>query len=597
MIGTFGRRAVATIGAAVVWTSAIPSALAGAREAGHGADLLGPETLAYVELSRPGVLLDRLTGDRAMGLIEAVPGYAEALESSRFGEFRRLVEFVSGQLDTTWDEGLRALSGGGIVLGVEEANPPRLVLVVTPEDPGFLDRAHAKLVELARRDAEEKGAPDPIGESEYRGLTAYRVSDEEAHVILDGRLVLANGLDGLKSVVDRHLDGGDRLSDSDAFEGRRPEDTPLAWAYARLDRLRELDPDRFRADEPDDGAMLLIGAWIEHIQTAPWASAWLDWDEDRLAAALTVATPEDGRSEVMARFLPAEGDGAPAPIEFEGRLATINLWRDQYTLWHVREDLLPPEALQGLAQLDSLAGTFFGGRDFGDSVLEPLGSHWQLVAAMQDFGSMDPEPSLKLPSFAMVVELDADRPEFAQRLRVAFQSFLGLANLGGAETGAPPLMLGSETHEGIPISLATFMAAPEAPGEGDEEGGEDPAEVHYRNNFSPSVAEVEGRFIVSSSVGLTRSLIDALKADPGPDPTDATLLMTADGPALAGLVELNRERLVLRNMLERGNDRDAAEREVATLAALLRTLGLGELRLEDGEDASTLVLEFDLGRP
>jgi hypothetical protein len=78
---------------------------------------------------------------------------------------------------------------------------------------------------------------------------------------------------------------------------------------------------------------------------------------------------------------------------------------------------------------------------------------------------------------------------------------------------------------------------------------------------------------------------------------DATLLMTADGPALAGLVELNRERLILQTMLDQGKDRDAAERDVATLAALLRYLGRGELRLEDRAEASTLSLEFDLGQP
>lgn len=593
MTGTLGRRAIA---AALLWSSTIPTAKADGGEIGQGSDLLGPETLIYAEVSRPGDLLDRLTGDRVVELLEAVPAYSEALEDPQFGELRQVVEFVAGQLETTWDEGLRTLSGGGVVLGVEEADPPRLVLVVTPENPEFLARAHAKLVELARQDAEEKGNPDPIEEGDYRGMTAYSLSGEEAHAILDGRLVITNGSDVLHAVVDRHLDDGDRLTDSALFADRRPDEAPMAWAYARVDRLRELDPDRFGAEEPDAGAMLLLGAWVELIRTTPWASATLDWEEGRLAASLTVAAPEGGRSELMGRFLPAQGEGAPPPIEFDGRLATINLWRDQEALWKVREELLPPEALQGFAQLDSFAGTFFGGRDFGDSVLAPLGSHWQLVAAMQDFEAMDPEPALKLPSFALVVELDSDRPEFAQRLRVAFQSFLGLANLGGAETGAPPLMLGSESHEGVPISLATFMDTPEAPGEAPGED-DDPDEVHYRHNFSPSVAEVEGRFIVSSSVGLTRSLIDALRADPEARPTDATLLMTADGPALAGLVELNRERLILQNMLDRGNDRADAERDVATLAALLRYLGRGELRLEDVEDASTLTLEFELGHP
>jgi hypothetical protein len=292
----------------------------------------------------------------------------------------------------------------------------------------------------------------------------------------------------------------------------------------------------------------------------------------------------------MARFLPPEGAGAPRPLKVDGLLASINLWRDQEALWQVREELLPPEALQNLAQLDSFAGTFFGGREFGDSVLEPLGNHWQLVVADQDHEAMDPLPELKLPAFALVVGLDPDRPEFAQRLRVAFQSFLGLVNLGAAETGAPPLMLGSESYRDQTISLATFMPPP--PAEDDQEA---PAEVHYRHNFSPSIAELEGRFILSSSVGLTRSLIDAIQAEPDVETIDATLFMTADGPALANLVRLNRERLILQNMLEQGNDRAAAERDVTVLATLLQYLGQGTMRLVDTPDHSSLSLEFQLG--
>jgi hypothetical protein len=593
MTHILGHRALV---AAILWASTGSASLAAQKAEDLGAELLGPETLIYAEVPRPDALIDLLTGERVEGLLGAIPGYGEALESPQVVEFRQVVEFVADRLGTTWEEGLREISGGGIVLGIEEADPPRLVLVVTATNPEFLDRAHMTLVELARQDARDKGNPDPIKEAEYRGLTAYSLSDEEAHVILDGRLVISNGSQGLRAVIDRHLDGGERLTASPSFIERRPEAMPLAWAYARVHRLRELDPDRFAADEPDAGALFLLGAWLELIRETPWATASVDWDEDRLAASLTVSTPEHGRSEVMSRFLPPEGEGAPRPIDFEGCLATINLWRDQEALWQVREEFLPPEALQGLTQLDSFAGTFFGGRDFGDSVLAPIGSHWQLVAAMQDFEAMDPEPALKLPGFALVVELDPDQSEFAQRLRVAFQSVLGLVNLGGTETGAPPLMLGSEIHDDVPISLATFMPVPDVV-EGEGEEAEAPAEVHYRHNFSPSIAEVDGRFIVSSSIGLTRTLIGVLKADSDQAASDATLLMTADGPALASLVELNQERLILQTMLDQGKDRDAAERDVATLAALLRYLGRGELRLKDRAEASTISLEFDQGQP
>ncbi|WP_169976813.1 hypothetical protein [Tautonia rosea] len=555
-----------------------------------GADFLHPDALVFLELAQPERLFDRMTSDRVQDFLGSIPGYAEALDNPQLNELRQVATFVAAQLGTTWQEGLRTLIGGGIVVGIEEADPPRLVLVVTPSDAALLEKAHSTLVSLAREDARGKNAPDPITEFEHRGITGFSLSNEEAHAIVDGRLILSNSRTGLQAILDRHLDNGDHLTDSPSYTETRPEGDPLAWAFARVERLRELDPKRFSGDEPDAGAMLLLGVWIDLIRQTPFASATLDWTDDRLALDLRLDTPKDGRSEAMARFLPPKGAGAPAPLKVDGLLATINLWRDQEALWQVREELLPPEALQNLAQLDSFSGTFFGGREFGDSVLEPLGNHWQIVATIQDYEAMDPAPELKLPAFALVVELDADRPEFAQRLRVAFQSFLGLVNLGASETGAPPLMLGSESYKNQTISLATFMPPPPS----DDDQGE-PAEIHYRHNFSPSIAEVNGRFILSSSIGLTRSLIDAIQAEPDPETIDATLLMTADGPALAALAERNLERLILQNMLQRGNDRADAERDVTVLIALLRYLGQGSLRLVDTPEHSSLSLEFQLG--
>ena len=79
--------------------------------------------------------------------------------------------------------------------------------------------------------------------------------------------------------------------------------------------------------------------------------------------------------------------------------------------------------------------------------------------------------------------------------------------------------------------------------------------------------------------------------------TEATFLMEADGPALAALLEKDRERLVLQNMLEEGNDQEAAERQVDSLLALLRVFGRGTLRIVDAPEVHRLRLDFALGCP
>jgi len=590
----FRSRAVIPV-LAVIAAGSLASVLQAASQESP-AKLLGPETVLYLEVADPDALIDRATDPRLQALYRTVPEVRDALDNDELRELRQVAGGLADALGTTWEDGLRMLVGGGIAIGVEEALPPRVVTVVTPTDPDFLKSAHEKLLEFARQDAEANGKPDPVKQKTYRGVTGYATSDEEAHAILDGQLVIVNGGKALKAVIDRHLDGGATLAESSEYLDRRPDPIPTVWAYARLERLREIDPKRFAMEEPDPGAWFLAGAWIETAQKAAWTRATLDWTEDRFQADLTIPRPADGLSEPLRRFLPPKGDGAPRALPVKGTIASIQSWRDFAALWEVREELLPPEALQGLAQLDTFAGQFFGGRDFEDAVLEPLGAHWQLIVAEQDHEAMDPKPDLELPAFALVLELDPKQPEFAQRLSVAFQSFVGLANLGAAQTGAPPLLMGSDLYDGVTIAKATFMDPPES-GDAIQADDEPAGEVHYRRNYSPSIAHLENHFIVSSSVDLTKRLIDALRSEPAFVPTASTIRIELQGARLAKYVERNRERLILQNMVEEGNDRAAAETQVDTLAALLQYVSRGVWSLEDTEEHSRIALEFQFGQP
>jgi hypothetical protein len=271
---------------------------------------------------------------------------------------------------------------------------------------------------------------------------------------------------------------------------------------------------------------------------------------------------------------------------------SVGLWRDLAAVWEARTDLFGPEEVQNLAKLDTFAGQFFGGRDFGTGVLGALGTDWRLVAALQDYSAMTPAPDLKLPAFALLIDLKPDDDDFAQRLKVAFQSFIGLANLGAAQTKAPPLELGSETFDDLTISTARFMPAKIAPQPGDPKEREP---IHYRHNFSPSFVQVGNRFVISSSASLARDLIKSLKSSEGPA-QDATLAAEADGVTLAKLVELNRTRLVMQNMLQKGHDKERAESEVQLLAALMRYLGHARLSIQDGSETMRIGLDFALGK-
>ena len=221
----------------------------------------------------------------------------------------------------------------------------------------------------------------------------------------------------------------------------------------------------------------------------------------------------------------------------------------------------------------------------------------RLVIATQDYDAMTPKPDVRLPAFALVLDLKPDDPDFAQRLKVAFQSFVGLVNLGAAQSKAPPLELGSEEFEGVTIATSHFVL-PKPTGNKETDKAPEPAAaepVHLRHNFSPSAVQVGDHFVISSSKGLARELVKALKAPAG-KPEDATLVAEADGPTLATLIDLNKTRMAMQNMLDKGNDRRKAEDEIALIAALLRYLGHGRGTVQDAPDATRVGLEFTLGK-
>ncbi|WP_435007358.1 hypothetical protein P12x_004680 [Tundrisphaera lichenicola] len=588
---TATSRSRGLVRALVLGMAASTPALAGDRP--RGPDWIVGDAVASVEVVRPSDLIKRLTNEPVPTLLGSIPGYQRYLAGDAYREHRAALEVVSGRLGTTWDRALENILGDGLVLAIEPGTPPRGILVATPRDPAFLAKSLETLIALAREDAATKGKPDPIRSAEHRGVLGYNLGPNVALAIVDGTLVIAESAETLKSVIDRSidpLDPGSTLAGEPLWKARRSADLSgdaLAWAFLRVDRLRKLDSNALKVpDQVNPLAGLLFSDWVEAVRKTPWTSAGLTWTEQRLGLDLTVATPPEGYSEALRRYLPSEGKGASTPLAVKGSIASVSLWRDLSSLWEVRSDLFPPEVVQGFAQLDTVAGTFFGGRDFGTDVLGALGSNWRLVIASQDTSDFDPMPADKLPAFALIADLKPDDPDFAIRLKSAFQSIIGLINLGAAESKAPPLMLGSETIDGVAVATSKFLKPKVV----------EPTEpVHTRHNFTPSAAQVGDHFILSSSLGLVRNLIPALKNPT--EPTGATVLIEADGAELAGLVAANRPKLVMQNMLEQGNDKPKAESEIDFLARALKTLGRGSFSAIDSPEEVRLRLNFKLQTP
>ena len=140
------------------------------------------------------------------------------------------------------------------------------------------------------------------------------------------------------------------------------------------------------------------------------------------------------------------------------------------------------------------------------------------------------------------------------------------------------------------VSTSKYLPPNRAKGTKPDEG---PVDTRY--NFTPTAVEVDSTFMLGSAKGVVLDLIPPLRSEDQPEPTDYTLIVEADGEQAARLVEVNRERLAMQNMLEEGNSREVALARIDLLARLARYLGRGRLTVEDREDRSVAKLKFQLG--
>ena len=293
--GTLGRRmSVAVDSLSSAWHSCALIATAAGIESSpkDAARSIAADAIVCLEIQRPDRVIDRFIDPRFQDYLKLFPQYKKLLGDPKLGELRKVVDVIAGQLDTTWDQALRALTGGGILAALE-ADPgkePRLYLLITPRDNDLLERANQVLLKLARQDAKDKGKPEPVKTSEHRGVIVHALGGETkvAYGLVAGRLAISNSVKNLERLIDRSpllasQAGGaaDKAkgplasladqADWKAIKAKQDSDS-LAWGIAHLDRLRQLDPKRFTLpDKPNNGVTFLFGSWYQALKRAPCA--------------------------------------------------------------------------------------------------------------------------------------------------------------------------------------------------------------------------------------------------------------------------------------------------------------------------------------
>ena len=223
-------------------------------------------------------------------------------------------------------------------------------------------------------------------------------------------------------------------------------------------------------------------------------------------------------------------------------------------------------------------GIFFSGIDLTEGVLSEVRPDVRVVVAKQQYDPAIGTPATQVPAFAVVLRLK-DPQHFGEIVEEAWQKAIGLANFTRGQKALPGLIIDKASQDGMKYTISYYRPPT------DRSSGT----VDLRYNFRPSLSRPGDYVILSSTDALARDLMDAVKqapSTPAEASSGANSLMEIEGPALSAILEANRENMVRKNMVDKGDPREKAENDIGVLLA-----ALGHL------DHASLTLRRDAGRP
>ncbi len=548
-------------------------------------EILPNSTIVYAEMPQPQKLLDTVLDHPSVAEILAHPDYKKALEAPQAQEVLKVLQLVEDKLGMKWRPAVNKLTGGGIYVGFDL--PSLGVAVLTKStDPELAKKAVDTVLELARADATRNGRVDPVSTDEHKGFKIYSVGPVQ-YVNLGPYLVTTNKPLLTRLVIDTFKEENPSLASDEQFQEVikvRPAN-PTAWVYADLRPVRALGILKTALNKKSDNppAEILAGGILGALPDAPYATAWLEVDQGRIALSASVPGDAPALAKKREFFFGADGKGSALPLLNPKETAlSISTFRDFSSMWKNAPDLFDDGVNAGFAAAESQLTTLFAGRNFRDDILANLEPGMQIVVTRQHYADGSPVPAVKLPAGALVVKMK-NPAETSRMFKITFQSLVGFLNITGGMNGLSPLEQNFDK-----VGSGTVYSAEYLP---PKDGNTKEAAIHY--NASPTVAVVGDKFIIATSKALAIELADLIQKDTAPlAGVNTTLKM--DGQVVRQMLVDNRSSLVAQNMLQKGHGQEPAEKEIDALLKAMLGLESSSLQLLSKDKTLQVTLELKL---
>jgi hypothetical protein len=266
--------------------------------------------------------------------------------------------------------------------------------------------------------------------------------------------------------------------------------------------------------------------------------------------------------------LPPDGKPGTLPLlEPRGVLYSDSYYLDLAKIWDDRAKLFPKKQVEALERFDKRSGLFLAGTRLSQ-LLTQAGARHRTVVVHQAKVGYKTKPKQNIPAFAFVFELR--QPE---KFSKSMESVL--RGVGLLATTQVKLKLVEEKHSGYAITGYRFDE--KAPLKADVNG--------VRFNFSPCFARVGDQFVLSSTAGLCRDLVDLLhkEQESAPKPSRSTFRAKLYSAGGADVLKSFEDQLITQVILDQAVPPGEAKGQVEKFIALVR--GFGTLGIESRFDA------------
>jgi hypothetical protein len=524
------------------------------------AEVVPSGAIVYGEFSGLGPVIDRIREADLLGELEKNPQVKQFQQSPEYRKVdagRRILELQLGM--DLWTAA-KTLLGGRAALALyprPDSERPDALLVIRSDDREALVQLRNRIEPLLilagdrlERTVTKDGAMIlRFGDRLFVSLRSEWVVVAARRELLTGTLDLIAGNSTASLAADAPF----------ALMARQMGSEHLFRLFFNAQLAAQADRPRLGIPEKLDNPVgsLLLGGLSEVSARSPYAGLTLDVHDRHFV--LTAGVSGDSRSMSAAHRAffsdPSTAGTADLP-QPKSLIAGFTLYRDFSRWYRSREQLLQDGLLPEFDKFESGLANLLPGRDFATDILPLIGNRLTFLAAPQDYDHLEGVPGVKLPGFALIVDL-ARPDEGAAVIQLLFQTLSAILNIEAGNQGRQPWVLDALVHQDVTITYGKYLQKP---------SGERLPMVF---NFMPASARVGDRFILSSSLSLCRQLVEQLQAPPAEvERGNRNLNFEVYPEPLSELLQANRE-LIQARALQEGKTLEQAEFEFDLLVRML----------------------------